>query len=248
MTAINFPSNPQVGDTFLNFAWDGEKWRNAGGRANAVILKDLFEFSVAADDSTLKTVSTGESIKFTGASGITTSSDAEGNITITQGTTSSLVNGDNTVSLGSDGSLTLPYGSPILFGGNNCRIQAAQAFSISSDGGIAVEVTDKQWVFGLDGNLTFPDDTVQSTAWTGVVDYNTLTNKPNLAGTYQFSVAADDSTQRVISTDEVVKFIGAGGITTGSDDEGAITITQGSTDQIVKVAGSFASDLSLIHI
>ena len=55
--------------------------------------------------------------------------------------------------------------------------------------------------------------------------YADLTNKPNLAGTYQFSVAADDSTQRVISTDEVIKFIGAGGITTASDAEGNITIT-----------------------
>ena len=55
--------------------------------------------------------------------------------------------------------------------------------------------------------------------------YNDLTNKPNLASTYQFSVAADDSTQRVISSDEVVKFTGAGGITTASNAEGAITIT-----------------------
>jgi plastocyanin len=48
---------------------------------------------------------------------------------------------------------------------------------------------------------------------------------PTLAGTYQFSIAADDSTQRVVSTDEVIKFIGAGGITTSSDAEGNITIT-----------------------
>ena len=57
------------------------------------------------------------------------------------------------------------------------------------------------------GELTFPDNTVQSTAWTG------------------FSVAADDSTQRLINAGELVKFIGAGGITTASDAEGNITIT-----------------------
>jgi len=83
MTAVNFPDNPQPGDVFLNFVWDGEKWRNAGGRANAVVVKDLFEFSVAADDSTQRTISTGENIKFTGAGTVTTASDAEGNITIT---------------------------------------------------------------------------------------------------------------------------------------------------------------------
>ena len=42
---------------------------------------------------------------------------------------------------------------------------------------------------------------------------------------YQFSVAADDSTQRLISTDEVIMFTGAGGITTSSDSDGAITIS-----------------------
>jgi hypothetical protein len=63
------------------------------------------------------------------------------------------------------------------------------------------------WTFGTDGSLTFPDATVQSTAWTG------------------FSVAADDSTQRSISSGELVKFIGAGGVTTASDAEGNITIT-----------------------
>jgi hypothetical protein len=55
--------------------------------------------------------------------------------------------------------------------------------------------------------LKFPDSTVQSTAWTG------------------FSVAADDSTQRAISNNELIKFIGAGTVTTASDAEGNITIT-----------------------
>jgi len=59
---------------------------------------------------------------------------------------------------GTDGSLTLPDGGPILFGGNNCQIQALQGFTISSDGGIVVEVIDKQWLFGPDGELTLPDN------------------------------------------------------------------------------------------
>jgi len=41
------------------------------------------QFFVAADDSTIRTVSEDESIKFIGSGGITTASDAEGNITIT---------------------------------------------------------------------------------------------------------------------------------------------------------------------
>jgi hypothetical protein len=92
------------------------------------------------------------------------------------------------------------------------------------------------------GSLTFADNTTQTTAWTGVVDYNSLINKPTIPAAYTFNVAADDSTLQTINREETVKFIGAGGITTASDAEGAITITQGSTDQIIKVAGTFASD------
>ena len=161
MTAVNFPDNPQIGDAFLNFAWDGEKWRNAGGRANAVVFKDLFEFNVAGDDSTQRTIYSGESIKFTGAGTVTTASDAEGNITIT----------------------------------------------------------------GV-GTTSYNDLTNKPTLFSG--SYTDLTDKPNLAGTYTFNVAADDSTLRTIGSEETVKFIGAGGITTASDAEGNITITQGA--------------------
>jgi hypothetical protein len=42
---------------------------------------------------------------------------------------------------------------------------------------------------------------------------------------FTFNVAADDSTQRAISSGELIQFIGAGGITTASDEEGNITIT-----------------------
>ena len=40
-------------------------------------------FAIGADDSTLRTVKQGESIKIIGGTNLTTSSDAEGNITIT---------------------------------------------------------------------------------------------------------------------------------------------------------------------
>jgi hypothetical protein len=55
--------------------------------------------------------------------------------------------------------------------------------------------------------------------------YNDLLNKPNIAGTYSFNVAADDSSLKTINTNETVKFIGAGSVTTSSDSEGNITIT-----------------------
>jgi hypothetical protein len=86
-----------------------------------------------------------------------------------------------------------------------------QYVKIEKNGGdvvIGTNTNTKQWTFGTDGGLTFPDGTVQSTA----------------AQAFSFSVAADDSTQRAISNNELVKFIGAGGVTTASDAEGNITI------------------------
>jgi hypothetical protein len=70
--------------------------------------------------------------------------------------------------------------------------------------------TLKVWKFDETGAFTFPDGTIQTTA---------------AAPAFSFSVAADDSTQRAISNNELIKFIGAGGITTASDAEGNITIT-----------------------
>ena len=75
------------------------------------------------------------------------------------------------------------------------------------------------------GALTFPDNTVQSTAWTG------------------FSVAADDSTQRLINAGELVKFIGAGGVTTASDAEGNITINYVQGD--IRSEGNINIDINL---
>jgi hypothetical protein len=55
--------------------------------------------------------------------------------------------------------------------------------------------------------------------------YNSSTGEITYADAFSFSVAADDSTQRAISNNESIKFIGAGKINTASDAEGNITIT-----------------------
>jgi hypothetical protein len=44
-------------------------------------VPQTFGFSIAADDSTLRVIGAGESIKFIGGTGIETTSDVEGNIT-----------------------------------------------------------------------------------------------------------------------------------------------------------------------
>jgi hypothetical protein len=70
------------------------------------------------------------------------------------------------------------------------------------------------------------------------LSYNDLLNKPDLAATYTWSIAADDSTLREILANETVKFIGAGSITTASDAEGNITITGAAPDRLTSNARS----------
>jgi hypothetical protein len=76
--------------------------------------------------------------------------------------------------------------------------------------------------------------------------YNSSTGEITYADAYafSFSVAADDSTQRVISNNELIKFIGAGTVTTASDAEGNITITGtgGSSIPAVVTTGAVGVD------
>jgi hypothetical protein len=69
--------------------------------------------------------------------------------------------------------------------------------------------------------IRFGDATIASTASQALAIAN-----------FNFKIAGDDSTQRTISLNETVKFVGAGGITTASDAEGNITITATSTPTI----------------
>ena len=123
----------------------------------AIAALPPFEFFTAADDSTQRLINNGNTVKFVGAGGVTTSSNADGTITIT-------------------GSQPIP---------------------------------------------TPP---------------------------FEFFTAADDSTQRAISNGELIKFIGAGGVTTSSDADGNITITGGgSTGNITFVTTTIdSSDSSAI--
>jgi len=67
-----------------------------------------YTWSIAADDSTLREILTSESIKFVGAGGITTASDAEGNITITGAVPDRLTSNNRSAILNSNGTFSLP--------------------------------------------------------------------------------------------------------------------------------------------
>lgn len=56
----------------------------SGGSGNTTIINNnAFDFTIAADDSTMRTVTSGNTIKFVGGTGIDTASDADNNLTIT---------------------------------------------------------------------------------------------------------------------------------------------------------------------
>ena len=108
--------------------------------------------------------------------------------------TNELVNGSKTVSLGTDGYITLAHGAKLYdYGsgtGNGYGITDAVngtyigydpadtlgALHMDSYNGKNIRIrtttlpsTYKDWLFGANGSLTFPDSTVQTTAWTGSV-------------------------------------------------------------------------------
>ena len=121
-------------------------------------------------------------------------------------------------------------GGTVIGGGGAGGDYTLPTASTTVKGGVKIDGTtitiNNQVISGFSGSYT--DLTNKPTLFSG--SYNDLINKPNLAGTYTFNVAADDSTLRTISSEETVKFVGAGGITTASDAEGKITITGTTVD------------------
>jgi hypothetical protein len=141
----------------------------------------------------------------------------------------SLFVSNNTIFLGNV-PLSLESGTNELRVNN---VPISQTINYADIPGIPADINDLTDTGGLLGGgvTSYNNLTDKPALFSG--RYNDLTNKPDLAGTYQFSVAADDSTQRLVSTDEVIKFIGTNGITTASDAEGNITISK--TSELVSV-------------
>lgn len=144
------------------------------------------------------------------------------------GSTSSLANGANTVSLGSDGTLTLPgtgtirtaFGAMSInapTGSSNLSIKSSDAttYMIVGNGSAGVTVGAHNWQFSNTGNLTFPDATVQTTAYTGP--------QTTLDGDVTGSVFGDDSSVIVNAIDNSLHasniYINGNGYIRGSADQ-----------------------------
>jgi hypothetical protein len=181
---------------------------------------------------------------YTNSIGAVTDIMLAGSIANNKLTNSSITVNGTSISLGSSATITAAAGT--LTG--NTLASGVTASSLTSVGtltNLSVTNTITGSVSGNAGTVTngvYTTGSYADPSWITSLAYSKLSGTPTIPAAYTFNVAADDSTLRTISSEETVKFVGAGGITTASDDEGKITITQGSTDQIIKVAGSFASD------
>jgi len=98
MTAFNFPASAVANQEYTApngtvYRFDGQKWNvkssslatvaTTGDYTDLSNTPEEYKFSIGADDSTLREVGKNESITIKGGNNISTSSDEEGNITIT---------------------------------------------------------------------------------------------------------------------------------------------------------------------
>jgi hypothetical protein len=105
--------------------------------------------------------------------------------------------GGNSWNFGTDGALTLPSGEPILFGNGNSRIQAGMGFHINSEEGISLEAVDatdplnpiaRQWHFGTNGTLSYPNVALQRDTATVTCAGNASTVVYTASGQYQHTI------------------------------------------------------------
>ena len=216
-----------------------------------------YSFKVAADDSTERLVDNGETIQFIGATGITTSSDAEGNITITgtaqdfayssltgaptiPSTTSELTNDAGFITLadipasqtGEEYSFRIGADDStarLVDNGEQINILGGTNISTTSDaeGNITItnDFTQDFAYSSLTGTPTIPTSTSDLTNDSGFITLADLPPSNTEAEEYSFKIGADDSTARVVDNGEQINIIGGTNISTTSDAEGNITVT-----------------------
>ena len=180
------------------------------------------------DSGFSETITLGESSTPWGTSGTT------GTITL------STMNGSYNWIFGVDGSTIFPTGQALNFVNGNARIQSGMGFHISSEEGVSIEAVNisttvtHTWVFDPYGNVTFPDATVQSTA------YQRVSLPPKTSwGNY---LTIDSFTFFFDPTTGVPSFQGGagGGSGAGTNTIWSIDVYQSSAGSTSTINGSYA--------
>jgi len=209
-----------VQDTGENLTFDGTTLILNGSPVVTRSTETKTEIFVGADDSTLRTVTDQESILFLGGTGIDTTSDAEGNITITNSqncfSTIAITGQDNVVADAVGDTFTLVAGTNVTLttDADNDRITISAA-STASNSFETISVSGESDVVAASSA-----DTLTLVAGTGIdittdagSDSITITNSgssPNLFAT----VDADSGSTTANSTTDTLTIAGGTGIST----------------------------------
>jgi hypothetical protein len=165
----------------INVADPGTGTASAGGGTSTGGGTSDYDFQIAADDSTMHTITAGNTVKFVGGTGIDTTATADGTVTIQSSVTGfykfavagnsdvQAASVQDTVTLVGDGSLTIstnPSTKTITFTGGAGGGGGGNAFSIISVAGqssvVADQTGDTLTLVGS-GSVTVTTDTATDT-------------------------------------------------------------------------------------
>jgi hypothetical protein len=165
---------------------------------------------------------------------------------------------DNTYNwtFGNDGDLELPENGGIVFDRANTTIRVGMGFHIASGEGISIDAIDetdpdnliyKNWHFSPDGGLTFPDNTVQTTAWTGILPNPTYSGSDEIGEATPAPLNLNNSAEATLLTQ--LNLINTGGQAGSGSAIDFWTYT--STNDVPEVrlgavdAGNYSADFSI---
>lgn len=210
--------------------------RRDGNYISVGIKAQEIEFGFAADDSTIQYQKVGESIRFLGASNITTSSDTEGNITITGPDLTQYVQSTaNAFRISADDNVLK---NKVI--GSDFRIKGSQNVTTTSDANGDITVTGPDlttYIQNTDTSFRITTDDSQTKNVTindnvQIKGANNITTSKNSNGdiiisgpTALLNIAANDLTYRALSLGANFAIKAGANITTTSDTNGNITIT-----------------------
>lgn len=197
--------------TEYNFAIDNSPFSNTSSNNLSGVLRDLDRaittnqtFQIGADDSTLRSVGAGESVLFLGSGSVTTTTDAEGNITIDSSDTLTSVTTRNSTTTNAITVGGLSIGTEFTFP----TVDGANGQTLVTDGNGNV-----YWatLSGAGGAATLD----------GLLDVDTTTTTPSVGQVLKYNgtnwVPADSGSDTVLEATTVSK----------DDDVFAISIIMG---------------------
>jgi hypothetical protein len=164
--------------------------------------------------------------------GVAVGIDANGNLTVNG---SQIAGGGVTSYADLTGKPTIPTLVSQLANDSGFLTSVGNISNIRSEGNINIEVnltdsTKRIWQFGEDGDLVFPDGTVQNTAWTGSTTVSSLVNGSK-------TVSLDSSLGNLTFTNGEQIRTNVGGIQLYQSDDNTITILPGEARIKTFVAG-----------